>query len=65
MSEPATLRAVTDAAVTRLEANRGYRLAILAARQEGNTLAAIAGAAGTSPQNVHKLLRRHDDTKTP
>lgn len=56
---------VARAADRKQAAQHAYRTAIEQARADGHTLAAIAQAAGISRQNVHKLLRRYDDTKTP
>ena len=55
-----TKRALTlvgKAARRRKDADRAYREAIAAARQEGHTLEAIGEAAGVTRQGIDYLLR--------
>jgi hypothetical protein len=56
-----TLRAVERAARRRHDADRAYREAIEAAREDGHTMPAIGSAAGITKQGVYKLLRKRSE----
>lgn len=57
--QKAVVQAVRRIAKQRQRVNSNYVSAILRAREEGVTYAAIAAAAGTSSQAVQEIIRRH------
>ncbi len=57
--QKAVVQAVRRIAKQRQRVNSNYVSAILRAREEGVTYAAIAEAAGTSSQAVQEIIRRH------
>lgn len=57
--QKAVVQAVGRIAKQRQRVNSNYVSAILRAREEGVTYAAIAAAAGTSSQAVQEIIRRH------
>lgn len=57
--QKAVVQAVRRIAKQRQRVNANYVSAILRAREEGVTYAAIAAAAGTSSQAVQEIIRRH------
>lgn len=57
--QKAVVGVVSKAARQRARVNGNYVNAILSAREQGVTYAAIALAAGTSSQAVQEIVRRH------
>lgn len=64
MSQPKELARVRRAVRARERAETEYKLALLAARGAGYSLAQIAEAGGSSKENVFQILSRLEDAGT-